>query len=121
VVRRRREDQLVDRLVVEQLLDRVERIVARGDEAVDGDAGRVAQGGQRLIEHALRRVGLGVPLGMGRVPFGRRRVRGEEADRDRTAGGAGTQRGEHLARHGDTVGDHEDSGGSWGVRASLGG
>jgi hypothetical protein len=83
VVRRGRDDQLVDLLVVQHLLDRVHRVVTRGDEAIDVDARGLLDRRQRLREHGLRRLRLHAALGMARMPFGRRGIRDEQADLDR--------------------------------------
>ena len=110
VVWRRRDDQLVERVLVERLLDRVHRIVAHRDPPVDRSAGGLLDRPQRPLQDEPSLVGLGVALRVARVPFGRRRIGHEDASVDRALRRALPDCEQQRGRGGGLVGHHQDSG-----------
>src|SRR4051794_18034448 len=107
-VRSDRQQDLVERLVVQHLLDGGHRVVAQRDPAAHGSVRGVLDVDQGPDEHAL---GLGhlVPaLGMPRMPFGGRGIRNQHAELRRPALHAIADRVEQRGRGSGPVSDDED-------------
>ena len=122
-VRRRREDDLVERLVVQGLLDGVHRVVPDRHGAFHGMSGRRFDERQGLGQDDLRLGDLVVALGVRRVPLRRGRVRDEDAELRGPAGCATADGVQQGRRRGRPVGHDQDAlqirGGHAGHRARL--
>lgn len=109
VVRRSREDDLVEGLAAEALFDGVHRIMPDRHNAVHGAPCRFRDLRKRFCEHMLSFGNLVVTFRVCEVPLRRSRVGNENAKPCGAAGSAAPDRVKQRRRRRDAVDDHENA------------
>ena len=110
---RHRQHQRVDGPVLQLLLDRVHRVMARGHEPVHVRPGRLAYRRQGLAQDLLGGHRLGPALRVCRMPLGRCRVGHEQADLERPVSRVPADLPDQIRGGVDAVGDNQNASGYW--------